>query len=77
MAKSDMVMDFDANNSNEKIDLAAVTAITSMADLDVGNASAGAATQSGANVLIDTGGGNLITLVNVALSDLDSTDFIF
>ena len=74
---NDTIGDLNAGNQFERIDLSAITAITSMADLDVGNASAGAATQSGANVLIDTGGGNLITLVNVALSDLDSTDFIF
>ena len=33
--------------------------------------------QTGADVLIDTGGGNSILLQNVLLSDLDANDFIF
>ena len=71
---NDTIVDFDALDPNEKIDLAAVTAITNINDLtDPG----GAASQQGADVLIDTGGGNSILLLNVSLGDLDAGDFIF
>ena len=73
----DTVGDFDALNALEKIDLQAVTSITSLADLNLGSATSGAATQAGANVEIDTGNGNLIILNDVSLSDLDASDFIF
>ena len=73
----DTVGDFDALNALEKIDLQAVTSITSLADLNLGSATSGAATQAGANVQIDTGNGNLIILNGVSLSDLDASDFIF
>ncbi|WP_057792965.1 Ig-like domain-containing protein [Roseovarius atlanticus] len=73
----DTVGDFDALNALEKIDLQAVTSIASLADLNLGSATSGAATQAGANVEINTGNGNLIILENVSLSDLDASDFIF
>ncbi|QFT92010.1 Bifunctional hemolysin/adenylate cyclase precursor [Roseovarius sp. THAF9] len=73
----DTIGDFDALNTFERIDLSAVSTITSLADLDLGSASTGAATQMGADVEIDTGGGNLIILNNVSIGDLDATDFLF
>lgn len=68
----DLVRDFDANNVYEQIDLSGVSAITDLADLQANHL-----TQSGANVVIDTGGGNSVTLLNVNIGDLDSTDFVF
>ncbi|MEZ5715605.1 MAG: hypothetical protein R3D85_10795 [Paracoccaceae bacterium] len=53
----DTITDFEATNNAEKIDLSDVSAIASLADLNLGSASAGAATQVGADVVIDTGGG--------------------
>ncbi|MDQ2091517.1 matrixin family metalloprotease [Marimonas arenosa] len=73
----DTITDFNATNDAEKIDLSAVSAIDSLADLDLSDPSNGAATQVGADVLIDTGAGNSITLENVLLADLDGNDFIF
>ncbi|MDJ1008506.1 MAG: calcium-binding protein [Paracoccaceae bacterium] len=69
---SDIVTDFAAQNDFERIDLAAVTAIADFDDL-VGNH----LTQSGGDVLIDTGNGDSITLVGVSLTDLDVFDFVF
>ena len=71
---TDTITDFDALNAAEKIDLSAVSAITSIGDIT--NAG-GAGSQQGADVLIDTGGGNSILLLNVSLGDLDAGDFIF
>lgn len=73
----DVIGDFNALNNFERIDLSGVSAISNLAALNLGNANAGAATQVGGNVLIDTGGGNQITLSGVSLSDLDANDFIF
>lgn len=71
---NDVVQDFDALSALEKIDLSAVGAFTDVTDL---TGPGGAAAQSGADVLIDTGAGNSILLVNTVLADLDATDFIF
>ena len=68
---NDVVTDFNALNANEKIDVSGVTALASMADVTA------AASQQGADVLIDTGGGNSILLEGVNLADLDASDFIF
>ena len=68
----DTITDFDALNDLEKIDLSNVTAITSMADLTANHMS-----QVGANVVIDTGGGNSIQLNSVNIANLDGADFIF
>ncbi|MBO9468055.1 M10 family metallopeptidase C-terminal domain-containing protein [Tropicibacter sp. R15_0] len=73
----DTITDFDATSSLETIDLSAVSAITSLADLDLSSATSGAATQVGADVVIDTGGGNSIRLTGVNITDLDATDFVF
>ncbi|ORE90070.1 hemolysin-type calcium-binding protein [Aurantimonas sp. 22II-16-19i] len=67
----DIIADFEATNPAEKIDLSAVTAITSFADL-----AANHLTQVGANAVI-TDGFNTITLNNVAIAALDASDFIF
>ncbi len=70
----DTITDFDALKDAEKIDLSAVSAIGSIRDLtDMG----GAASQQGADVLIDTGGGNSILLQDVSLGNLDDSDFLF
>ncbi len=71
---NDVITDFEALNALEKIDLSGISAINNMFDLTGGS---GAATQSGADVVIDTGGGNSILLENVSLANLDSTDFMF
>ncbi len=67
----DVIEDFKATSNAEKIDLGAVTAINNIAQLN------GAASQVGADVLIDTGGGNSILLEGVNLGDLGNGDFIF
>ena len=74
---NDVIGDFEALSTFEKIDLSGVSAIVSLGDLNLGNAAGGAATQVGGDVIIDTGNGNNITLVGVNLSDLDSSDFLF
>ncbi|MEZ5715019.1 MAG: matrixin family metalloprotease [Paracoccaceae bacterium] len=73
----DSITDFEATNAAEKIDLSAIEGIAGLADLDLGSATLGAATQVGADVVIDTGDGNSITLLGVDLADLDASDFIF
>jgi serralysin len=73
----DTINDFDAFNGLERIDLSSVSAITSLADLNLGSATLGAATTAGSDVLIDTGAGNSVRLVGVNLADLDASDFIF
>lgn len=68
----DTITDFDATNDFEKIDLSRVASIVNLYDLLSNHAS-----QLGADVLIDAGGGNTITLTNTNLADLDAADFIF
>lgn len=68
----DRVMDFDALNALERIDLSGVTAIADLADLLANHAR-----QAGADVVIDDLAGNTITLVGVKIGDLDATDFLF
>lgn len=68
----DVITDFNANNGREDINLSGVAAITGFADLMRNHAS-----QVGADVVIDAGNGNEIQLLNVLLSDLDKSDFIF
>jgi serralysin len=70
---NDVITDFDANNSLENIDLSRVSGIADFNDLVANHM-----TQIGANVVIDDGSSNTITLQNVLLTDLlDGTDFIF
>jgi len=68
----DVITDFEATNPFEKIDLSAVTTIVDFDDL-LSNHIA----QVGSDVVIETGGGNRITALDVALGDLDAGDFIF
>mmetsp|Transcript_23217 Transcript_23217/g.39857 ORF Transcript_23217/g.39857 Transcript_23217/m.39857 type:complete len:522 (+) Transcript_23217:256-1821(+) len=74
---NDTIGDFNALNNFERIDFSGLSTINSLADLNVGSATLGAATQVGGNVVIDTGGGNSITLSGVTLGDLDNFDFVF
>ncbi|MEM9709173.1 MAG: M10 family metallopeptidase [Pseudomonadota bacterium] len=68
----DTVTDFDALNIYEKIDLSGMTAIVDYADLTASHIFT-----SGSNVVIDAGSGDVITLVDVDIGDLDTTDFLF
>ena len=73
----DTVTDFDASNAFEKLDFSGVSGISGLSDLNLGSGTQGAACQVGADVLIDTGGGNSVLLLGVSLSDLDASDFVF
>ena len=66
----DVIVDFDAFNARERIDLSAVTAITSFADL-----AADHLTQVGTDAVI-TDGSNTITITGVDIADLDAGDFL-
>lgn len=68
----DTIRDFEATNALEQIDLEVISAISNMFDLLRNHAS-----QQGADVLIDTGGGNSILLQGVDLGDLGHSNFIF
>ena len=67
----DRIVDFNARNPNEKIDLSALTGFDSFQDvLD-------AAYQKNRHTVIDTGADDSIHLTRVNLSHLDASDFIF
>ena len=68
---AETVLDFDALNDNEKIDLVNVTDITDFTDLFNNHLSI-----SGSDSLITVGAGT-ITLLGVAAGNLDANDFIF
>lgn len=70
---NDTIGDFDAANGDEDIDFSDLSTITDFAQLQTG----GRMTQVGSNVLINDLNGNTITLTNVALGNLDASDFIF
>ncbi|WP_438974991.1 calcium-binding protein, partial [Roseicyclus sp.] len=63
---ADTILDFDAIDTLEQIDLSGITALAGFADYSAFAAS-GAVTASGGDVLIDTGGGNSILLAGVSL----------
>ncbi len=68
----DVITDFDAASSAEKIDLSGLSAITSFADLTANHLS-----QAGGNAVIQAPGGYRITLLGVGTGDLGADDFIF
>ena len=68
----DVITDFEATNSFEKIDLSGVTSIEDFSDLVATHLY-----EEGADSVIETGGGNWITLIGVSLGDLDGSDFLF
>ena len=70
----DTILDFNAKNGLEKIDLSGLSSVTS---LDQVLGPGGAASQAGADVRIDTGAGNLIWLLNTDLIDLNASNFLF
>ncbi|WP_428514655.1 CAP domain-containing protein [Roseovarius sp.] len=69
----DDVLDFDPSLARERIDLSETAAITSYWDLMNG----GHIYQSGSATVIDDLDGNTMTLHDVAMDDLQSSDFIF
>ena len=73
---NDTVADFDAFNALERLDFSGVAGLT-LAGLELASATTGAATQVGGDVVIQTGGGNSVTLTGVSIGDLDAGDFIF
>ncbi|KIN61510.1 PaxA [Sulfitobacter noctilucae] len=68
----DRIVDFDAGNRHERIDLSGVATIIDFNDLTENHLSA-----EGRHVLIDAGDGNSIRLDAVGISDLTEDNFIF
>jgi Ca2+-binding RTX toxin-like protein len=69
----DTITDFTAGiGTNDAIDLSGVTDIVDLADLLANHA-----TDVGADMVIDTGAGNAITLIGVNVSELHNDDFLF
>ena len=69
---NDTVVDFNARNRNEKIDLSGVSAIDSFSDLMNNHVS-----EDDGDVIITVGRRHSITLQNIDISQLDTGDFIF
>lgn len=67
----DTIRDFGTRNSDDLIDLSAHSRFDNFQDVR------DAAYQKNKDTVIDTGGGDLIQLTSVKLSDLDASDFIF
>ncbi|WP_172839558.1 calcium-binding protein [Sulfitobacter alexandrii] len=67
----DVILDFDATNALELIDLSAVSGFASFSDV------VGHTRQAGGDVIIETGGNSSIRLLQTDLADLDASDFIF
>lgn len=69
----DIILDFDwKGQAHDVIDLRGLDSITGWNDLENNHMS-----QVGSGVRIDGGGGDVIRLAGVHMSDLDSSDFIF
>ncbi len=68
---NDTIADFDAFNANEVLDFSKLIGFSQFNDVR------NAASQSGQDVIINTGSGNSIRLRNVNLNDLDENDFTF
>lgn len=71
-AGRDIVTDFDAGLAGERIDLRGIAAITSYADLRANHLSS-----VKGDAVIDLGGGNRVTLQDVAIRELAADDFLF
>ncbi len=69
---TDTITDFEVANSNEKINLAGVTGITSFNDLTLNHLS-----DNGAGDAVITDGVNTLTLTNVAPGSLTMNEFDF
>lgn len=69
---ADRITDFDATDSAEKIDLSGALGIVTFNDLLLN----GHISEIGSDLLIKDAAGNTLTLVNVALTDLDASDFL-
>jgi len=74
---NDTIADFTAANRFERIDLSGVSVLSGLNDLDLNSTTSGAATQVGADVVIETGSGSSILLANTLLADLSADSFIF
>lgn len=70
---SDRILDFDTADANEVINLSKVTSISDWSDLLNNHLS----TNAGGHAVISAGGGNTISIINVAVADLSQSDFIF
>lgn len=68
---NDTIEDFDAFNENEVLDLSNLRSMNTFSDV------LNAASQSGQDVVINTGSGHSIRLKNVRIEDLDENDFVF
>ena len=69
---ADLIFGFAAGaGTDDRIDLSAFQNITSLTDI------LGRATQAGSDTVIDFGGGDTLTLQNVARGSLSADDFIF
>ncbi|MFK7752457.1 MAG: calcium-binding protein [Sedimentitalea sp.] len=71
-ADKDRILDFNARNNDEKIDLSNVTAIKGFGDLKANHM-----TQVGGKVVIDDGANVEITLFAVDIATLGAGDFVF
>lgn len=69
---NDTIADFEETNAFEVIDLRGVSEISNFYDLKLNHAA-----QIGEDIVIDTGDSNSITILNVQLSDLESSSFLF
>ena len=71
-AGADVVVDFEALNGKEDVDRSADAAIPGFRGLKNNHMS-----ETSGGVVIDDLSGNTMTLLDVLLSDLDKSDFIF
>ncbi len=69
----DIIRDFDALSAAERIDFSNLSSMNNFGQVQ----GAMSTVNGGADVLIDTGGGNSILLEGVSIGDLDASDFIF
>lgn len=68
----DKIRDFNPNTGAEDIDLSAMASITGYSDLTNNHMS-----QVGFDVVINAGGGDVLTLVGIDIGDLAANDFLF